>query len=98
MEGSCSTGQSPQWAVVPVEEEEVSWCFNSVKEQLLVQSYWILSHNGKILDANSMQSMSYRAFLLEASITESIPTKQHSPLKRKFRECNRTKNGSRIKR
>jgi hypothetical protein len=22
MEGSCSTGQSPQWAVVPVEEEE----------------------------------------------------------------------------
>jgi hypothetical protein len=21
--GSCSTGQSPQWAVVPVEEEEV---------------------------------------------------------------------------
>jgi hypothetical protein len=24
MEGSCSTGQSPQWAVVPVEEEEVN--------------------------------------------------------------------------
>jgi hypothetical protein len=22
MEGSCWTGQSPQWAVVPVEEEE----------------------------------------------------------------------------
>jgi hypothetical protein len=22
MEGCCSTGQSPQWAVVPVEEEE----------------------------------------------------------------------------
>jgi hypothetical protein len=22
MEGSCSTGQSPQWPVVPVEEEE----------------------------------------------------------------------------
>jgi hypothetical protein len=22
IEGSCSTGQSPQWAVVPVEEEE----------------------------------------------------------------------------
>jgi hypothetical protein len=22
MEGSCSTGQSPRWAVVPVEEEE----------------------------------------------------------------------------
>ena len=24
MEGHCSTGQSPQWAVVPMEEEEVS--------------------------------------------------------------------------
>ena len=22
MEGSCSTGQSPQWAIVPMEEEE----------------------------------------------------------------------------
>ena len=22
MEGHCSTGQSPQWAVVPIEEEE----------------------------------------------------------------------------
>jgi hypothetical protein len=22
MEGSCSTGQTPQWALVPVEEEE----------------------------------------------------------------------------
>jgi hypothetical protein len=30
MEGSCSTGQSPQWAVVPMEEEEeeeVSYVF-----------------------------------------------------------------------
>jgi len=27
MEGHCSTGQSPQWAVVPLEEKEVtdSW-------------------------------------------------------------------------
>jgi hypothetical protein len=24
MEGSCSTGQSPQWAVVPVEEEDIN--------------------------------------------------------------------------
>jgi hypothetical protein len=23
MEGYCSTGQSPQWAVVPMEEEEI---------------------------------------------------------------------------
>jgi hypothetical protein len=26
MEGSCSTGQSPQWAVVPAEEEVVYVC------------------------------------------------------------------------
>jgi len=26
MEGHCSTGQSPQWAVVPMEEEEVQVC------------------------------------------------------------------------
>ena len=27
MEGHCSTGQSPQWAVVPMEEEEEEiWC------------------------------------------------------------------------
>ena len=25
MEGYCSTGQSPQWAVVPMEEEEEEW-------------------------------------------------------------------------
>ena len=24
MEGHCSTGQSPQWAVVPMEEEEIN--------------------------------------------------------------------------
>jgi hypothetical protein len=34
MEGYCSTGQSPQWAVVPVEEEEeeevyVDVCYDS---------------------------------------------------------------------
>jgi hypothetical protein len=31
MEGSCSTGQSPQWAVVPMEEEEVVADVNFVK-------------------------------------------------------------------
>jgi hypothetical protein len=30
MEGSCSTGQSPQWAVVPVEEEEEESVYKSV--------------------------------------------------------------------
>jgi hypothetical protein len=38
MEGSCSTGQSPQWAVEPVEEEDIQMLsydtdivFNNVK-------------------------------------------------------------------
>jgi hypothetical protein len=30
MEGSCSTGQSPQWAVVPVEEEKEVYPFLSI--------------------------------------------------------------------
>jgi hypothetical protein len=30
MDGSCSTGQSPQWAVVPVEEEEEEEDLNDV--------------------------------------------------------------------
>jgi hypothetical protein len=28
MEGSCSTGRSPPWAVLPVEEEEIFRCHN----------------------------------------------------------------------
>jgi hypothetical protein len=32
MEGSCSTGQSPQWVVVPVEEEEEEEFFNLSKQ------------------------------------------------------------------
>jgi hypothetical protein len=31
MEGSCSTGQSPQWAVVPVEEKEEEEKENFIK-------------------------------------------------------------------
>jgi hypothetical protein len=31
MEGSCLTGQSPQWAVVPVEEKEELCKFNTCK-------------------------------------------------------------------
>jgi len=30
MEGHCSTGQSPQWAVVPMEEEEEEVVFGEV--------------------------------------------------------------------
>jgi len=33
MEGHCSTGQSPQWAVVPMEEEEEEERKNVVLEQ-----------------------------------------------------------------
>jgi hypothetical protein len=37
MEGSCSTGQSPQWAVVPVEEEEEG---EEGEEKELHLKYW----------------------------------------------------------
>jgi hypothetical protein len=47
MEGSCSTGQSPQWAVVPVEEEEGFQALSpftinkdSVKMIMSVEQYW----------------------------------------------------------
>jgi hypothetical protein len=30
MEGSCSTGQSPEWAVVPVEEEEELMLYSEI--------------------------------------------------------------------
>ena len=33
MEGHCSTGQSPQWAVVPMEEEEEEY-YNTIVLQL----------------------------------------------------------------
>jgi hypothetical protein len=32
MEGSCSTGQSPQWAVVPVEEEVIFSAISILKQ------------------------------------------------------------------
>jgi hypothetical protein len=34
MEGSCSTGQSPQWAIVPVEQEEEMLNFQLFLDQL----------------------------------------------------------------
>jgi hypothetical protein len=34
MEGHCSTGQSPQWAVVPMEEEEI---LKSCNDELAVK-------------------------------------------------------------
>jgi hypothetical protein len=39
MEGPCSTGQSPQWAVVPVEEEEEE------EEEEVLHKTWILGQN-----------------------------------------------------
>jgi hypothetical protein len=40
MEESCSTGQSPQWAVVPVEEEEeyVSTHLKRIEKRLVFMS------------------------------------------------------------
>jgi hypothetical protein len=37
MEGSCSTGQSSQWAVVPVEEEEEEELFYHLLSDFLGQ-------------------------------------------------------------
>jgi len=34
MEGHCSTGQSPQWAVVPMEEEE-----EEEEEEIYIHTY-----------------------------------------------------------
>jgi hypothetical protein len=36
MEGSCSTGQSPQWAVVPVEEEEEEVFFENLSRKFRI--------------------------------------------------------------
>jgi hypothetical protein len=41
MEGSCSTGQSPQWAVVLVEEEEEE------EEEILTSSHGVTSRNSR---------------------------------------------------
>jgi hypothetical protein len=43
MEGSFSTGQSPQWAVVPVEEEEECYA-NKVEDMCRLQdkSVWMV--------------------------------------------------------
>ena len=39
MEGHCSTGQSPQWAVVPMEEEEASTCLEQPSVHLQEDLY-----------------------------------------------------------
>jgi hypothetical protein len=37
MEGHCSTGQSPQWAVVPMEEEEEEECvLNDINRSCII--------------------------------------------------------------
>jgi hypothetical protein len=41
MEGSCSTDQSPQWAVVPVEEEEE--CAHHQEKIPYLSDTWYLS-------------------------------------------------------
>jgi hypothetical protein len=41
MKGSCSTGQSPQWAVVPVEEEEEEEVNRNLKNIELCEFQWL---------------------------------------------------------
>jgi hypothetical protein len=46
MEGYCSTGQSPQWAVVPVEEEEVGQlCVLDCHVLMILNLIVVLSHS-----------------------------------------------------
>jgi hypothetical protein len=35
MEASCSTGQSPQWVVVPVEKEEEGGIFEPARDEAI---------------------------------------------------------------
>jgi hypothetical protein len=39
MEGSCSTGQIPQWAAVPVEEEEFITARQRISPQVIVKDF-----------------------------------------------------------
>jgi hypothetical protein len=48
MEGSCSTGQSPQWAVVPVEEEEEE------KEDALISQIYFGNETLHVSDSSSV--------------------------------------------
>jgi len=50
MEGHYSTGQSPQWAVVPMEEEEVSTISQCVSHHVhLTQMYVNTLRTGPVL-------------------------------------------------
>jgi hypothetical protein len=51
MEGYCSTGQSPQWAVVPVEEEE-----EEEEEALISQIYF----GNETLDVSDSSSVHHQ--------------------------------------
>jgi len=42
MEGHCSTGQSPQWAVVPMQEEEEEEDDELIQLTLLMMNTWLL--------------------------------------------------------
>ena len=44
MEGHCSTGQSPQWAVVPMEEEEVMSAKAAVVTSKRQKRHQVVSH------------------------------------------------------
>jgi hypothetical protein len=54
VEGSCSTGQSPQWAVVPVEEEEV--CFelrSEISRAMEIPGRWLWTFRREMLPLSS---------------------------------------------
>jgi hypothetical protein len=64
MEGSCSTGQSPQWAVVPVEEEE--------EEEEVVLSYFtasVIKHTTSLSRATNNSGI-YTTFVISISFSQ----------------------------
>jgi hypothetical protein len=56
MEGYCSTGQSPKWAVVPVEEEEGGYIRVGLKYCFHVQGCSIRTKFQSNLNGSGMQS------------------------------------------
>jgi hypothetical protein len=57
MEGSCSTGQSPQWAVVPVEEEYMFYKFLVTAVLILYFVQEVSNKGDPFQDHNLVQSL-----------------------------------------
>jgi hypothetical protein len=74
MEGSCSTGQSPQWAVVPVEEEEEEELFLIIRRFNTIECIsWTIKCLTLLMHGANMKSCGSLLLIL---ITETVEVKQ----------------------